>query len=769
MRRPLQLLTTVLVGGFLLYGCAEGKDAASCYDGVDNDGDGRTDCDDPGCDAFCAEEPEGDCSIGDCDGDGWTVDEGDCDDEDHAVNPDAEEVCDGVDNDCDGTVDAEFDVDGDGYPAADGEGCADALSPDLLDCNDLDATVYPGALEECDDGVDNDCDGMVDENLDEDGDGVTNCDGDCDDGDPGVYPGAPEECNDVDDNCDGSIDEGLPTYLYYADADGDGYGDALGKPAEDCGAPAGYVENPDDCDDGDPAVNPEAVEDPCDGVDNDCDATTSDTPDADGDGFSMCDDCDDGNGSINPGVAEVHCDGVDNDCDGTTEDAPDADGDGFDVCGSDCDDGDPAIGDGTWIPADHATVQAAIQAATDGDLICVDAGTYSENIDFQGKDVHLLGVHGPQSTVLQAASAASVVRMTSGEGSGAVLQGFTITGGAAVYGGGIWIEDGSPTLTELIVEDNESDIPGGGAGIYIGARNASSSPNLSWLVVQDNRASENGGGVMVHGLGSPVTVHLDNVMLLDNSAVYNAAGLYGYAQSSSVTVEVTHALIAGNTSTNSYGGGWFCAQTGRSVVANLRNVIVAGNVTDWYGGGLGFSSGGDVDGTLENCALVGNQAYAGGAIYNHAYSTSLDQVVIANNTASHDGGGVYKEASASLSASYCDAWSNSPNNYAGMSDPTGTSGNLSLDPGFLDTSGGDPVYWDLHLSATSALVDQGSGSDPDGSTADIGPYGGADADGWDLDRDGYYEWWKPGAYDAATSPGMDCDDRDDGVYPGSGC
>lgn len=95
--------------------------------------------------------------------------------------------------------------------------------------------------------------------------------------------------------------------------------------------------------------------------------------------------------------------------------------------------------------------------------------------------------------------------------------------------------------------------------------------------------------------------------------------------------------------------------------------------------------------------------------------------------------------------------------------PYGHRCNVSVDPDWYDNWG--------HLDAASPLVGAGdpTESDPDGSTADPGLFGGSSADDWDLDGDGYTSWWLPGPYSAATSPGLDCNDRDVSVYPGAGC
>ena len=130
-------------------------------------------------------------------------------------------------------------------------------------------------------------------------------------------------------------------------------------------------------------------------------------------------------------------------------------------------------------------------------------------------------------------------------------------------------------------------------------------------------------------------------------------------------------------------------------------------------------------------------------------------------------------ATATMSAN--DLYANDPNDVVGWSDTTGSSGNVSVDPAFNDTSMVDYLAWDLHLSTNSTLVDGGGSDnqnhDPDGSTNDLGAYGGPGADSWDLDDDGTPEWWFPGAYDSTTYPGQgwDCDDLDDSVYPGNGC
>jgi len=169
--------------------------------------------------------------------------------------------------------------------------------------------------------------------LDADGDGVPATD-DCDDGNASVYPGADELCDGLDNDCDGEVDEGA-VGTYYADADGDGFGDE-NESIESCEPGSGYVSNSGDCNDDDARYYPGAPEEDCtDPNDYNCDGSTG-YADVDGDGYAACVECDDTDAAINPGAAEV-CDGVDNDCDGSIDEDvadssvwyADADGDGF--------------------------------------------------------------------------------------------------------------------------------------------------------------------------------------------------------------------------------------------------------------------------------------------------------------------------------------------------------------------------------------------------------------------------------------------------------
>ncbi len=288
-----------------------------------------------------------DALVVDEDGDGYPESE-DCNDTDAAVSPGAVEVCDGVDNNCDGLVDEGVmtvsfaDRDADGFGDADEPveacGTADGAVANANDCDDNNPEVFPGAVEVCN-GIDEDCDGEADEGVtvtvytDADGDGFGDpateaaaCaagDGevlvadDCDDNDPDAWPGNTEVCDEADNDCDGDVDEEVTT-TYYRDDDGDGWGGFDGT-AQGCTVPVGYAEELGDCNDDDVAFHPGATEDDCtDPNDYNCDGSVA-YADADADGWAACQDCDDSDANVRPDATEI-CNRIDDDCNGLIDD-----------------------------------------------------------------------------------------------------------------------------------------------------------------------------------------------------------------------------------------------------------------------------------------------------------------------------------------------------------------------------------------------------------------------------------------------------------------
>jgi len=287
---------------------------------------------------------------------GYVEDNTDCDDTNPNVNPGATEVCNGMDDDCDSDIDEDF-TDEDCQYVCEGNSYIWTNNGGNLNCCGNDAnedSPYQETETNCDDGHDNDCDGLIDA-LDPDcfvctpgekracpkQDGV--CAGSeetctaegtwsgCDYSTIQYYEETEVSCDDKDNDCDGYADEGLTT-TYYQDADSDTYGNAAVS-QEACTKPSGYVTDNTDCDDTNININPGATE-VCNGVDDDCDGLTDEDLTA-----PLCEEqkgvcfgsiktcggvsgwlaCDASNYGSNYEEPEATCDGLDNDCDGSTD------------------------------------------------------------------------------------------------------------------------------------------------------------------------------------------------------------------------------------------------------------------------------------------------------------------------------------------------------------------------------------------------------------------------------------------------------------------
>jgi len=438
-------------------------DAPTWYEDVDGDGYGLEsnslsacdqphgysaylgDCNDtdpsyhPGAtEADCTDPNDYNCdqSVGyaDVDGDNEAACE-DCNDNDIAVNSAATETCNSVDDDCDGLVDEAgatgetswyLDADGDGYGRLDwpDTACEQPIGfvDNSDDCDDLDASSYPGNAEVCD-GADNNCAGGVDEGVtitfygDADGDGygdaaapISACflppgssanDDDCNDTAASAHPGGIELCDSLDNDCDNAIDENaVDATTSYTDNDLDGYGDPL-TGTTSCSPIANSVLNGLDCNDSDVDNHPGNTES-CDGSDENCNNLIDETFDADSDGVTTCgadgiagnsdDDCDDIDPGLFPGNPEI-CDILDQDCDQVADNGLDVDGDTITPCGAD---GIAGNADDDCDDTDADNFPENPEVCDAGDNNC--DGAIDEGFDVDGDNVTTCGADGVTGT-----------------------------------------------------------------------------------------------------------------------------------------------------------------------------------------------------------------------------------------------------------------------------------------------------------------------------------------------------------------------------------
>jgi parallel beta-helix repeat protein len=393
----------------------------------------------------------------------------------------------------------------------------------------------------------------------------------------------------------------------------------------------------------------------------------------------------------------------------------------------------------------YASIQRAVNDANDGDQIEVAPGTYYEAINFKGKAVTLRSTDPNEpnvvaATVINGAGYNHVVQCISGENANTVLAGFTITGGNANgagetgYGGGMYNKAASPSVTNCIFRDNKAAYGGG-------MLNSGSSPIITNCTFSGNSATSNSAGMHNTSGSSPTLTYCT---FSGNTAGVCGGGMTNAYDSSPV---ITDCIFADNTANSNGGGMWNLSNSSPTV----NNCTFSYNNAGQSGGGIDSDSSSP---TVTNCTFTDNQAKYGGGMDNYKNSApTVTNCTFSGNNSSVGGGGVCNSTSSSPKVTNCSFSGNQADSYGGgmynyNSNPTvtncilwgntaptgpqiyggsptitysdiqggpGGTGNINLDPLFVDASGGN-----LRLSSGSPCIDKGSNAAvPAGITTDL--------------------------------------------------
>lgn len=328
-----------------------------------------------------------------------------------------------------------------------------------------------------------------------------------------------------------------------------------------------------------------------------------------------------------------------------------------------------ALSTSIYVPDDHATIQAAINATVEGDTVIVRPGTYAENITC-AKDILVRSEGGPRVTVIDGGQIGTVLEFNNPALVNAVLDGFTITNGSASAGGGLLCMGGNPTVVNCIISDNRASSYGGGVWIALG------SPTIADCLFIRNSTGGEGGGLLAEGSGASVV----NSAFIGNSAAWGA-GLF---------IETYEMAVQGcqfieNVATAQGGG----ARIGLYRSATMDNCTFWGNIASQYGGGLSMDEGSDP--VLRNCTLYGNSAgtNGGGMIITDYCRPRVTNCILWNNSPNeiyNSWWGNWEEVS----------YTCIKGGYTGLQ-------NIDLDPLVVDPPGGD-----LHLTWDSPCRDSGN-------------------------------------------------------------
>jgi len=303
------------------------------------------------------------------------------------------------------------------------------------------------------------------------------------------------------------------------------------------------------------------------------------------------------------------------------------------------------------VPAEYATIQGAINASFSGDVVEVGPGVYSESLNLGGRAITVRSTDGAATTVIDPTTGRCFTA-TGQKGPAARLEGFTLRGGSATQGGGVYVQSSSPTLANCVILGNISS--GDGGGVYVSSGN----PTLINCTIAANQSQQRGGGAFVESGSITLTdcSVTGNVVIGQSFPYAMGGGLY--IQSASATI--TGGEVRGNTSV--YGAGIYGGTlniTECSITSNVANQdggssgigggissasvtinggVVSNNTSNGTGGGLS-----DVTGQINNCVISGNTASShGGAIYSSG-SLTLSFCTVEENTAGGTGGAWYKQ------------------------------------------------------------------------------------------------------------------------------